>query len=221
MTNSDESTTDIETIVPQDVLEYETDYEIGQDNVEVMGLDIHNPVFFLSAGIVLLFSALTLAFPQVASDAMLSAKAATLETFDWLFAVTPVIIFIFCIALCISPLGRIRLGGQDATPDFKIHSWVAMLFAAGVGVGFMFWGAAEPLAYYTDWFGTPLNVEPATPQAQHMAFSATLFHWGLAPWAIYAVAGLSLGFFAHNKGLPLSVRSAFYPLIGDLTPCNK
>tara|TARA_X000000950_G_scaffold225849_2_gene272492 strand:- start:48997 stop:50631 length:1635 start_codon:yes stop_codon:yes gene_type:complete len=215
MTNSDESTTDIETIVPQDVLEYETDYEIGQDNVEVMGLDIHNPVFFLSAGIVLLFSALTLAFPQVASDAMLSAKAATLETFDWLFAVTPVIIFIFCIALCISPLGRIRLGGQDATPDFKIHSWVAMLFAAGVGVGFMFWGAAEPLAYYTDWFGTPLNVEPATPQAQHMAFSATLFHWGLAPWAIYAVAGLSLGFFAHNKGLPLSVRSAFYPLIGE------
>mgnify|MGYP002018418160 CR=1 FL=1 len=93
---------DIETIVPQDVLEYETDYEIGQDNVEVMGLDIHNPVFFLSAGIVLLFSALTLAFPQVASDAMLSAKAATLETFDWLFAVTPVIIFIFCFGKIIS-----------------------------------------------------------------------------------------------------------------------
>ena len=69
--------------------------------------------------------------------------------------------------------------------------------------------------YYTDWFGTPLSVAPATPAAERLAFSATIFHWGLAPWAIYAIVGLSLGFFAHNKGLPLSIRSAFYPLLGD------
>ena len=90
-----------------------------------------------------------------------------------------------------------------------------MLFAAGVGIGFMFYGAAEPLAYYTDWYGTPLGVEPGTPAAERLAFSATIFHWGLAPWAIYAIVGLSLGFFAHNKGLPLSIRSAFYPILGE------
>ncbi len=215
MTDQSNQTSDTEIIVPQEELEYETDYEIGQDNVNVMGLDMHNPVFFLSAAIVLVFSALTLAFPQKAGELMNASKGATLETFDWLFAATPLIVFAFCLFLCISPLGRIRLGGQDAVPEFGRMSWVAMLFAAGVGVGFMFWGAAEPLAYYSDWFGTPLNVAPDTEEAKRLAFSSTLFHWGLSPWAIYAVAGLALGFFAHNKGLPLSIRSAFYPLIGE------
>lgn len=195
--------------------EYETDYEVGQDNVEVMGLDIHNPVFFLSAGLVILFSALTLLFPEASNSVLEGTKSWTLNSADWLFAVTPVIILAFCLALCFSPLGRIRLGGQEATPDFKIHSWIAMLFAAGVGIGFMFYGAGEPLAYYTDRFGTPLNAEAGTDEAERLAFSATIFHWGLAPWAIYAVVGLALGFFAHNKGLPLSIRSAFYPILGE------
>lgn len=196
-------------------LEYDTDYEIGQDNVEIMGLDVHNPVFFLAASLVLLFSGVTLVFPEAAGGALMDARTFTLQSFDWLFAITPIIVFVFCVGLSVSPLGRIRLGGKDATPEYKIHSWIAMLFAAGVGIGFMFWGAAEPLAYHTDWFGMPLNAVPGTEAANRLAFSATLFHWGLAPWAIYAVVGLSLGFFAHNKGLPLSIRSAFYPLLGD------
>jgi betaine/carnitine transporter, BCCT family len=195
--------------------EYDTDYEIGQDNIEVLGLDIHNPVFFMSAGLVTFFSVVSLVFPEATNLALAEAKTWTLQSADWLFAITPVIVFLFSLVLAISPLGRIRLGGADATPDFKIHSWIAMLFAAGVGIGFMFYGSAEPLAYYTDWFGTPLSVAPATPAAERLAFSATIFHWGLAPWAIYAIVGLSLGFFAHNKGLPLSIRSAFYPVLGD------
>ena len=195
--------------------EYETDYEIGQDNVEVFGLDIHNPVFFLSAALVVLFSMTTLIFPSSSSVWLASAKTWTLHSLDWLFAVTPVIILGVCISLAVSPMGRIRLGGADAKPDFRIHSWVAMLFAAGVGVGFMFYGAAEPLAYYTDWFGTPLNAEASSPRAERLAFSATLFHWGIAPWAIYAIVGLALGFFAYNKGLPLTIRSTFYPILGD------
>ena len=195
--------------------EYDTDYEIGQDNIEVLGLNIHNPVFFMSAGLVTFFSVVSLVFPEATNLALADAKTWTLQSADWLFAITPVIVFLFSLSLAISPLGRIRLGGADATPDFKIHSWVAMLFAAGVGIGFMFYGSAEPLAYYTDWFGTPLSVAPGTPAAERLAFSATIFHWGLAPWAIYAIVGLSLGFFAHNKGLPLSIRSAFYPLLGD------
>lgn len=195
--------------------EYDTEYEIGQDNVEVLGLDVHNPVFFLAATLVLLFGGATLVFPEASGAFLSSLRAHTLQSFDWLFAATPVLVFTFCMILAISPLGRIRLGGSAASPDYKVHSWIAMLFAAGVGIGFMFWGAAEPLAYHTDWFGMPLNAVPGTPEADRLAFSATLFHWGIAPWAIYAVVGLSLGFFAHNKGLPLSIRSAFYPILGE------
>ena len=194
---------------------YETDYEVGQDNVEIAGLDVHNPVFFLSAGLIVLFGAMSLIFPDAATHYLTAAKTWTLQRADWLFAVTPVIVFAFALYLAFSPMGRIRLGGASAEPEFKIHSWVAMLFAAGVGVGFMFYGAAEPLAYYTDWYGTPLNVPPATPAAERLAFSATIFHWGLAPWAIYAIVGLALGFFAHNKGLPLSIRSACYHVFGE------
>ena len=174
--------------------EYETDYEVGQDNVEWLGLDIHNPVFFLSAGLVLLFAGASLIFPSATAVGLEAAREWTLQTFDWLFAMTPVLLTVFCLGLAISPLGRIRLGGVDARPEFAIHSWIAMLFAAGVGIGFMFYGAAEPLAYYSDWFGTPFNVEPGTPEARRLAFSATIFHWGVSPWAVYAIVGLALGF---------------------------
>ncbi|GHA97984.1 BCCT family transporter [Algimonas arctica] len=196
-------------------MEYDTDYAVGQDNIEVMGLDVHNPVFFSAAGLVLLFSTLTIVFPDKAATALLWAKAATLRNFDWLFAITPVVVLAFCLFLALSPLGKIRLGGQEAKPIHSYLSWVAMLFAAGVGIGFMFWGAAEPLAYHTGWGGTPLSAPVGSPEAERLAFSATLFHWGLSPWAVYAVVGLSLGFFTHNKGLPSSVRSTFYPLLGE------
>ena len=195
--------------------DYETDYEVGQDNVEWLGLDIHNPVFFLSAGLVIMFALVSLVFPGATAIGLESAREWTLQTFDWLFAMTPVLLAIFCFCLAVSPLGRIRLGGAEARPEFAIHSWIAMLFAAGVGIGFMFYGAAEPLAYYSDWYGTPFNVEPGTPEARRLAFSATLFHWGLSPWAVYAIVGLALGFFAYNKGLPLTIRSAFYPILGE------
>jgi BCCT family betaine/carnitine transporter len=194
---------------------YDTDYELGQDNVEVAGLDVHNPVFPLSAGLIILFAALSLIFPAASSHYMTAAKTWTLQSADWLFAITPVIVFAFALYLTVSPMGKIRLGGPSARPEFRTHSWVAMLFAAGVGVGFMFYGAAEPLAYYTDWYGTPLNAVAGTPEAERLAFSATIFHWGLAPWAIYAIVGLALGFFAHNKGLPLSIRSACYHVFGE------
>lgn len=208
-------TTDADAPEDEVLFVYETDYEVGQDNVEIAGLDVHNPVFFLSAGLIVLFGAMSLIFPAAATHYLTAAKTWTLQRADWLFAITPLIVFAFALYLTFSPLGRIRLGGAAAQPEFKTHSWVAMLFAAGVGVGFMFYGAAEPLAYYTDWYGTPLNVPPDTTAAERLAFSATIFHWGLAPWAIYAIVGLALGFFAHNKGLPLSIRSACYHVFGE------
>ena len=90
-----------------------------------------------------------------------------------------------------------------------------MLFAAGMGIGLLFWGVAEPTAYYTGWYHMPMGVEPNSPQAHSSALGATMYHWGLHGWAIYAVVGLSLAFSAFNKGLPLSIRSVFYPLFGD------
>jgi BCCT family betaine/carnitine transporter len=84
-----------------------------------------------------------------------------------------------------------------------------------MGIGLMFWSVAEPTAYYTGWSGTPLDVTPRSPRAAELAMSATMFHWGLHPWAVYAVVGLALAFFSFNKGLPLTIRSAFYPLIGE------
>ncbi len=187
----------------------------SETNGTTASLPRRNPVLLASAGAVVLFSGLTLLFPAAAGSMLTSAKSWALAEFDWLFAATPVIVLTVCLALAMSPLGRTRLGGSEARPDFRLHSWIAMLFAAGVGIGFMFYGAAEPLAYYTDWFGMPLGAEPGSPEARRLAFSATIFHWGIAPWAIYAIMGLSLGFFAYNQGLPLTIRSAFHPLLGE------
>ncbi len=203
-----------EALAPQDSV-YDTDYETGQDNVDVLGLDIHNPVFFVSAAAILSFSIGTLIFPESASALLNGAKDWTLQKFDWFFVITTNIAILFCLAIALSPLGAIRLGGDDARPDFSVKSWLSMLFSAGVGIGLIFYGAAEPMAYYTDWFGTPLGAEPLTPEARRLAFSATIFHWALTPWAVYGVLGLALAFFTFNKGLPLTIRSAFYPIFGE------
>ena len=195
--------------------EYSTDYQAGQDNVRPFGLDLHGPVFFISATLIVLFVVLALIFPDISNAALVGAKDWTISTFDGLFLVSGNIFVLFCLILVFLPVGKIRLGGQDTKPDFSRASWFAMLFAAGMGIGLMFWSVAEPVAYYTDWFGTPLNVVPETPEAAAAAMGATMYHWGLHPWAIYAVVALSLAFFAYNKGMPLTIRSAFYPVFGE------
>jgi len=194
---------------------YETDYEVGQDNIERFGLDMHNPVFFVSAGLIVLFVLASMVFPEAAKSTLEATKSWIQVVFDWLLVSSSNLFAIFCLTLVVLPVGRIRLGGADAKPDFSLVSWLAMLFAAGMGIGLMFWGVAEPAAYYTDWYGTPLNIEPYTPEARAAALGATMYHWGLHAWAIYAVVALALAFFAYNKGLPLTIRSTFYPLLGD------
>ncbi|MEJ2592564.1 MAG: BCCT family transporter [Candidatus Thiodiazotropha sp.] len=194
---------------------YDTEYEIGQDNVRAWGMDFHNPVFVFSSLLVLCFVIGTLMFPETAKQAFDGSKQWSINHFDWLFLVAGNIFVLFCLLLIVLPVGRIRLGGADAKPEFSTLSWFAMLFAAGMGIGLMFWSVAEPAAYFTDWWGTPLNVTKGTPQAAQLAMGATLFHWGLHPWAIYAVVGLSLAFFTYNKNLPLTIRSAFFPFIKD------
>ena len=194
---------------------YETEYEVGQDNINAFGMDVHNPVFLISALLILAFVVGTLVAPTEAKQIFDGAKGWSINNFDWFFMLAGNVFVLFSLFLIVSPLSQIRIGGKDAKPDFSIMSWFAMLFAAGMGIGLMFWSVAEPAAYYTDWWGTPLNTVAKTPEAARMAMGATMFHWGLHPWAIYAVVGLSLAFFTYNKDLPLTIRSAFYPLIGD------
>ena len=189
----------------------------GQDNKQVMGLDFHNPVFPLSALAILLFILYALVYPDAANTHLGVAKNWSIEHFDWLFMIAGNIFVVFCLLLICLPLGRIRLGGVDAKPEYSRTSWFAMLFAAGMGIGLMFWSVAEPVAYYTDWYGTPLNIPANTPEGASAAMGATMFHWGLHPWAIYGVVALSLAFFSYNKGLPLTLRSAFYPILGERT----
>ena len=211
----------------------ETDYEIGQDNVEgtvgPIGFDIHNPVFMVSGVSVVLFTFYALALPDQAQTVFDWLFAAVTQGFDWFFLSAANIFVLFCVALIFTPWGSVRLGGKEAVPDYSYAGWFAMLFAAGMGIGLMFYGVSEPLTHYstavggttvgedglrTDW--APLGgAEGAQQEAVDLAFAATIFHWGLHPWAIYAVVALSLALFSYNKGLPLTIRSTFYPIFGD------
>lgn len=196
-----------------------TDYTIGQDNVQKWGFDVHNAVFGVSAGLIIIFLvAILISDPATAKAALDSVKGAIVNQFASLFMWAGNFFVLFCLALIISPYGRIRIGGQKAKADHSTLSWLSMLFSAGMGIGLMFWSVAEPAAYFTGWGGsTPLNVTPDTPEAFKVAMGATMYHWGLHPWSIYAVVGLSMAFFCYNKGLPLSIRSVFYPILGDRT----
>ena len=198
------------TDVPQTA---ETDYEVGQDNIRILGLDVHNPVFFVSAVVIVGFVIFALMFQEGAKEFFGWLRPALTSTFDWVFMIAGNIFVLFCLFLIVTPWGGIRLGGPDAKPDYSYPGWFAMLFAAGMGIGLMFFGVLEPVYHFQN---PPLGVDASnTEAARSMGMAATIFHWGLHPWAIYAVVGLSLAFFAFNRGLPLTIRSAFYPLFGD------
>ena len=185
------------------------------NSVKFLGLDVHMPVFLFTAGLTILFSSLVLIFPQASTELLSDTRNFVLNWFDTLFTISMSSFILVIFFLIISPFGKIRLGGDNTTPEFGFISWTCMLFAAGVGIGMTFYGAAEPLSYYTGVFGTPLGVTPGTDEAYRLAFSATIFHWGISGWSVYAIIGLSLAFFSYNWKLPLTIRSIFYPLLGE------
>ncbi|MDF1732359.1 MAG: BCCT family transporter [Minwuia sp.] len=191
----------------------DSDFEPGQHNVQIMGLDVHNPVFFVSAVLIVGFVILVLMFPAGSAEFFGDLRPWLTSTFDWVFMGAANIFVLFCLFLVVSPLGRIRLGGKDARPEYSYTGWFAMLFAAGMGIGLMFFGVLEPVNHF---LSPPLGVDPAdTEAAMSMGMAATIFHWGLHPWAIYAVIALALAFFTYSRGLPLTIRSAFYPILGE------
>ncbi|GGB31948.1 BCCT family transporter [Roseibium aquae] len=206
----------------------ETDYEIGQDNIETrvgpFGLDIHNPVFLISGLTVVAFTFLTLAFQSSVAPLFDAMRGWLTANLDWFFILSGNVFVLVCLALIITPLGNVRIGGKEAEPDYSYFGWFAMLFAAGMGIGLMFFGVLEPVYHMA--FSEPIGVpspfdadgnliEENVAAAKAMGMAATIYHWGLHPWAIYAVVALSLALFAYNKGLPLTMRSVFYPIFGE------
>jgi glycine betaine transporter len=136
----------------------------------------------------------------------------------WLFVLVSAGFLLFSGYLAVTRYGNIRLGADDSTPEFSTFSWVSMMFATGMGIGLMFWGVAEPLTYLTsgDPGSTPPGVtEPGTPEAARSAMEYAFFHWGFHPWAMYAVIGLAIGYFAYRKGAGNLVSGAFGPLLGE------
>ncbi|SFI12703.1 betaine/carnitine transporter, BCCT family [Pseudomonas guineae] len=210
----------------------DTDYVIGQDNIKgqfSFALDIHGKVFTISALTVVLFVVLTLALQNQIEPLFSAIRGWITGNLAWFFLGSANIFVVLCLGLIVSPLGKVRLGGKDATADYSYTGWFSMLFAAGMGIGLMFYGVAEPMSHFsaamggvnvgadgvrTDW--APLAGAAGDAEAAaRLGMAATIFHWGLHPWAIYAIVALALALFSFNKGLPLSMRSIFYPILGE------
>ncbi|MEW5424315.1 BCCT family transporter [Amorphus sp. 3PC139-8] len=228
--DSDEANDEAAIVTPDGEADLiDTDYTVGQDNIQPqigpVYFDIHNPVFMISGLTIIAFVIFAVSAPEQASTMFGWLQPTLTSTFDVLFLFAGDVFVILALVLMISPLGKVRIGGTEATPDYSYSGWFAMLFAAGMGIGLMFFGVSEPITHYTSSLaadaGSPDSWAPLAGaagmemEARRLGMAATIFHWGLHPWAIYAVVGLSLAIFAFNKGLPLSVRSMFYPIFGE------
>ncbi len=183
----------------------------SEDEKEDKSPDINPVVFFGSGALILALVVFSISAPEFAASLFTSVQNWIVDTFGWFYLLSVAIFLLFSAGLAISSYGSIRLGPDHSRPDYRNMSWFAMLFSAGMGIGLLFFGVAEPIMHYV----SPPNGDGSNTAAAREAMSLTFFHWGLHAWAIYAVIGMSLAYFAFRHQLPLTVRSALYPLIGD------
>jgi choline/glycine/proline betaine transport protein len=166
--------------------------------------------------VVAAFVVLTVGWPALANESFAAVRDTISESAGWFYGAVVSASLILCIVLALGHWGSVRLGADDEKPEFSWLSWTAMLFAAGMGIGLVFWSIAEPLNHYAD---SPLlaywGAEPSNVARARVAMELTFFHWGLMPWALYAVAGLIFAYFSFRKAEPLTIRSAMRPLIGE------
>ncbi|MBP6563512.1 MAG: BCCT family transporter [Neisseriaceae bacterium] len=184
------------------------------NHIVFWGLTIHKTIFPLSLLFILAFVSASMIAPNWTATTLTQYRGWITANLDAFILIIMNLCVLMCFAIIILPWGKIRLGGKDAKPEYSKLAWFTMLFTAGTGVGLIFWGVAEPVAYYTDWYGTPLGVPPRTPEGANMAMATALFHWGLHPWSIYVIIGLSVGYFTYNRGRPEAMSSALEPLLG-------
>lgn len=172
---------------------------------------IDRPVFFTSAGLIIVFSIFGGGFSDQAAVTFAATQDWLVTNFGWFYMAVVAVFFVFIIYLAFSRFAHIKLGPDDSVPDYSYMSWIAMLFSAGMGIGLLFFGVAEPVTH----FAQPPTGDGNTAQAARNAMLITYFHWGLQAWATYIVVGLALAYFAFRHNLPLTIRSSLYPLIGE------
>ena len=189
--------------------------EPGEDNMVGFGFDIHPQVTFASTAFLVLFILLTIMFRDQANEFFSNVMSFITGNFGWFLILAANAFVLAAIFFAFSRSGNIRLGGNDAKPEFTTTSWYAMLLSAGMGIGLMFWSVGEPMFHYSSPSPMFAGIEGNTPEAAQAAMGITYFHWGIHPWGIYAIVGLGLAFFSYNRGLPLTVRSIFYPILGN------
>ncbi len=172
---------------------------------------VSKPVFSVSAVLILGFIIFGAAFTETAGALFSAAQSVIGNYFGWFLIIVANLAVVVSLYLAIGPYGRVRLGRQTDKPEYGLFSWTAMLFSAGIGIGLLYWGVAEPLYHY---FAPPM-AEPESIAAAEQAMTISFLHWGIHGWALYCIVGLSLAYFHYRKGLPLSIRSALYPIIGE------
>ena len=171
---------------------------------------VSRPVFLTSAILILAFIIFGAFFNELASEVFGQAKAFVSMRFGWFFIMVVNLTLVMSIYLIFSRYGDIRLGHQNEDPEYNLVSWIGMLFSAGIGIGLLYWGTAEPLYHF---MAPPLG-EPETIAAAKQAMNISFLHYGLHVWAVYGMVALSLAYFHYRRGLPLAIRSTLYPLIG-------
>ncbi|KAA6043304.1 MULTISPECIES: choline BCCT transporter BetT [unclassified Pantoea] len=183
----------------------------SETDIQKKRSQINPPVFFTSAALIFILVAFAALFPEQADTQLTALQTSLFANASWFYILAVALILLTVIYLGVSRYGDIKLGPDHAEPDFSYHSWFAMLFSAGMGIGLMFFGVAEPVMHYM----APPSGEPETVNAAREALRITFFHWGLHAWSIYAIVALILAFFSYRHGLPLTLRSALYPIIGN------
>ncbi|MCH7308872.1 choline BCCT transporter BetT [Acinetobacter sp. NIPH 1852] len=172
--------------------------------------NVNRNVFFSTVLIIVVFLSFAIIAPDLFENLTAQAKQWITDSFSWFYILCVAIFLVLLVYIACSSSGNIKLGPDHSQPDYSNGSWFAMLFTAGMGVGLMFFGVAEPVMHYV----TPPTSDPETVQAAKEAIRITFFHWGVHAWAVYALVGLSLAYFSYRHNLPLKTRSALYPLIG-------
>jgi choline/carnitine/betaine transport len=178
-----------------------------------LGLRTHPSIFFWSAGLMVVFLVLLLAFPVGIGEVFTRGREWIVTNLGWFFILGVTSWLIFLVWAAFSRYGHLRLGGQDSRPEYSNLSWFAMLFAGGIGTVLMFWGVAEPISHFSN---PPFaGVEPYSVEASQDAMAISLYHLSLHTWAIFTLPGLAFGFFIYRYGLPLRVSSVFYPFLKE------
>jgi len=192
----------------------ESDRSPGDTNIQRFGFDVHPIVFPIALVIIALFIGATILLGEQAANAYTAIFNFINGTFGWFYILAVNIFIVTILYFAVSKYGSIKIGGVEAEKEFSDFSWMAMLFSAGMGIGLMFFSVSEPLFYFQNVPGF-FGAEAGTGEAAAAALAQTFFHWGFHPWAIYGLVGLGLAFFSFNRGLPLTFRSIFWPLLGD------